>query len=149
MLSKPWLRRILLEQGLFVSWIIAFTATLGSLYFSEIIGFIPCEYCWYQRILMYPLAIILVIATVKKDTGVAVYVLPLSIMGGSISLFHYLTQKVTFLREQGAACGPIPCNIEYINWFGFVTIPFLALVAFILITIIHLSLFYVQRSASK
>ncbi|GGK36856.1 disulfide bond formation protein C [Caldalkalibacillus thermarum] len=146
---KSWLKRFVLEHGLLISWLIAFTATLGSLYFSEIVGFIPCEYCWYQRILMYPLAVILAIATVRKDIRVYVYVLPLSISGGSISLFHYLNQKVTFLHELGAACGPIPCNIEYINWFGFVTIPFMALVAFILVTIIHLSLYYVQRSENK
>lgn len=129
----PWL-----ENGMYVSFGISLIAMLGSLYFSEVMGFIPCEYCWYQRVLMYPLVLILGIASVRKDYRQTIYVMPLSAIGGTISLFHYLIQKTSlFGAKAGEACGIVPCNLQYINWFGFITIPFLALIAFTLIFIIQ------------
>ncbi|WP_281280043.1 disulfide oxidoreductase [Alteribacter natronophilus] len=124
------------EYGMFTAWAIAVTATLGSLYFSEIRLFIPCELCWTQRIFMYPLAITLAIATVRKDARQAVYTLPLSVIGALISLYHYLIQKVPALAETSDVCGVVPCNYQYINFAGFVTIPFLAFTAFSMISII-------------
>jgi disulfide bond formation protein DsbB len=123
-------------QGIFLSWIVAFSATLGSLFFSEIMGFTPCLLCWYQRILMYPLAIILLIATIKNDRHISIYVFPLALVGLAISGYHYVLQK-TPMTELGA-CGVIPCTTQYINWFGFVTIPFLAFVAFTIIAGVHI-----------
>lgn len=120
---------------LYGSWLVAITATLGSLYFSEIREFVPCELCWYQRILMYPLSIILGIATFKNDLNIKVYVLPLTIIGLSISIFHYLEQKVPGFAEIKPCVNGVPCNTQYINWLGFITIPFLAGTAFILITV--------------
>lgn len=119
---------------LYAAWLVAVTATMGSLYFSEIRGFIPCELCWYQRILMYPLSVILGIAAYYGETQIKKYVLPLSILGGSISLFHYLEQKVPGFAAIKPCTQGVPCSAEYINWLGFITIPFLALIAFILIT---------------
>ncbi|MDO6449437.1 disulfide oxidoreductase [Oceanobacillus profundus] len=118
---------------LYFSWIVSVVATLGSLYFSEIRGFIPCELCWYQRILMYPFALILGIATFNSDFRVKKYVLPMAVIGCTISLFHYLQQKVPGFAEIKPCTNGVPCNMEYINWFGFITIPFLALTAFTLI----------------
>lgn len=126
------------QFSLYFSWIVSVVATLGSLYFSEVMGFIPCELCWYQRILMYPLALILGIATFNSDFTVKKYVLPLTIIGWFISLFHYLQQKVPGFAEIKPCTNGVPCNTEYINWFGFITIPFLALIAFTLITILML-----------
>lgn len=123
---------------LYTAWLVSVIATLGSLYFSEINGFIPCELCWYQRILMYPLTLILGIATFQNDHSVKKYVLPIAIIGWSISLFHYLEQKVPGFAEIKPCANGVPCSAEYINWLGFITIPFLALVAFILITIFML-----------
>lgn len=123
---------------LYTAWLISVIATLGSLYFSEISGFIPCELCWYQRILMYPLALILGIATFKNDRSVKKYVLPMAIIGWSISLFHYLEQKVPGFAKVKPCANGVPCSTEYINWFGFITIPSLALVAFTLIIILML-----------
>jgi disulfide bond formation protein DsbB len=68
------------------------TATLGSLYYSEIVGFVPCTLCWYQRICMYPLAVILPIAAARGDEGVRRYVTPLAVVGAGISAYHYLVQ---------------------------------------------------------
>ncbi|WP_175989258.1 disulfide oxidoreductase [Bacillus sp. Marseille-Q1617] len=117
------------------AWLISITATLGSLYFSEVKGFIPCELCWYQRIFMYPLTLILGVATFQNDSGLKKIVLPMSIFGGIISVFHYLEQKVPGFGGIKPCASGVPCNAEYINWLGFITIPFLALTAFSLITI--------------
>lgn len=126
-----------IDNLFFSSWIISIIATFGSLYFSEIRQFEPCELCWFQRILMYPLTILLGIAYVRKDWKMSLYASVFSCIGGLISLYHYLIQKVPAL-SQVDFCGRVSCTGEYINWFGFVTIPFLALTAFILIFIISI-----------
>jgi disulfide bond formation protein DsbB len=128
------------ENLLSFAWIASFIATLGSLYFSEILQYTPCELCWYQRIFMYPLVIILGIGVFKKDASIALYTLILSGIGGCISIYHYSIQKIDFLGEHSASCGIVPCTGEYINWLGFITIPFLALIAFIIIFVISLLL---------
>ncbi|MFS1516051.1 disulfide oxidoreductase [Bacillus sp. SCS-151] len=127
-----------LNNYLFISWAVSLIATLGSLFFSEVMMFIPCELCWYQRILMYPLVIILGIALVKKDYSISLYSFVLSTIGGLISIYHLSIQKISFMGEHSLSCGMIPCNVEYINWMGFITIPFLALIAFVLISIFSL-----------
>ncbi|MDQ0247134.1 disulfide bond formation protein DsbB [Bacillus fengqiuensis] len=130
-----------IESLLFISWIISFIAAMGSLFFSEIMQYIPCELCWFQRIFMYPLVIILGISYAKKDYKVYKYALPLSGIGSMISLYHYSIQKISFLGERSISCGVVPCTGEYINWLGFITIPFLAFTAFILILICHFMIF--------
>lgn len=121
---------------LYLSWIVALVATLGSLYFSEIKGFVPCEFCWYQRILMYPLSLILGIAAYSGERKIKKYVLPLSITGMIISSYHYMMQKIPGFAPITPCTDGVPCNAEYINWFGFITIPFLALIAFTAITVL-------------
>ncbi|MFN4214433.1 disulfide oxidoreductase [Exiguobacterium sp.] len=127
------------RYGLYVAWLVSLTATLGSLYFSEIRGFVPCELCWVQRIFMYPLVFLLGIGVFTDDRSVKKYVLPLSIVGGLISLYHYLVQKVPGFADIKPCAQGVPCNVQYINWFGFVTIPFLALTAFTIITLLLLT----------
>jgi disulfide bond formation protein DsbB len=121
------------ENMLFFAWAVSVIATLGSLYFSEIRQFEPCELCWYQRILMYPLAILLGIAAVRKDYQISLYSAVLSGVGLLVSAYHYMIQKVPFFSAHAPACGRIPCTGQYINWAGFITIPFLAFIAFIFI----------------
>lgn len=123
------------ENMLFFAWTVSVIATLGSLYFSEIRQFVPCELCWYQRIFMYPIALILGIAVVKKDYKGALYSTVFSGIGMFVSLYHYFIQKVPAFANQVPACGIVPCTGQYINWLGFITIPFLALTAFIFIFI--------------
>ncbi|WP_240666590.1 disulfide oxidoreductase [Longirhabdus pacifica] len=122
--------------ALYGAWIISVIATGGSLYFSEVLGYMPCQLCWYQRILMYPLVVILGIAAYESNFNIKKYVLPLSILGFGIGVFHYLEQKVPGFAEIKPCTNGIPCNLEYINWFGFITIPFLSLVAFFLISVL-------------
>lgn len=127
-----------MENLLLFMWIVATSATMGSLYFSEIRGYEPCELCWIQRIFMYPLVLIIGIAYIQKNTRIAVTTAAFSIIGGAISLYHYTIQKVDFMSESAPACGRIPCTGEYINLLGFITIPFLALLSFTLIAIASL-----------
>lgn len=121
------------ETFLFTAWAAAIIAMFGSLYFSEIRQYEPCELCWYQRILMYPFTIILGMAIVRKDYRISLYSMVLSAIGAIISLYHYSLQKVPFMADNADTCGRVPCTGQYINWFGFITIPFLALTAFIII----------------
>ena len=124
-----------LENGLLAIFSISLVATLGSLYFSEVRGFIPCEMCWYQRILMYPIVILSGIAYIQKNARIALTTAVFAIIGGSISLYHYGIQKIPFLQETAPACGQVSCTGFYINWLGFITIPFLALTAFVMIAV--------------
>ena len=123
------------QYGAYLALAPALTALLGSLYFSEIAGFVPCTLCWYQRILMYPLSLIILVGILKQDISLADYVLPFSIIGMGLSTYHYLIQLGVF--EHPAVCSVgIPCNLRYINYLGFVTIPLMALTAFTMITVI-------------
>lgn len=126
------------ENLLLSAWATSFVAMLGSLYFSEVMQYEPCELCWYQRIFMYPMVFILGLAVVKKDAAAARYSLLLSAAGSLVSIYHYAIQKIEFFTSSAPACGRVPCTGMYINWFGFVTIPFLALTAFVIIFIISL-----------
>lgn len=138
--------QVVLEHGLSLSWTVALVATLGSLYFSEVREYIPCTYCWYQRILMYPLVVILGIAVVRKDYNQSIYVLPLSALGMGMSGFHYVVQKTDFITHSGSGCGIVPCTTVYINLFGFITIPMLAFIAFTLITMLQVLIIRASHS---
>lgn len=127
---------IIRKNNLFLSWVVSSVAMLGSLYFSEIAGYVPCELCWYQRIFMYPLVLLLGIANFRRDRAVTYYALPFSIIGATLSLFHYLIQKTSWFTHVTPCSEGVPCSGEYINWLGFITIPFLALIAFMLITVL-------------
>ena len=128
--------RFLQSYGLYLAWLVALVATGGSLYFSEVRQFVPCTLCWYQRVLMYPQVILLGIAAYRQDVRIIPYVLPMTVLGACVSLFHYLEQKLPGFGAPAVCRQGVPCSAEYINWLGFVTIPFLALTAFVLITLL-------------
>lgn len=117
-----------------VALVTAWIAMSGSLFFSEVFGWPPCTLCWYQRILMYPLACILAIGIFRRDRGLYLYVLPLALFGACISLYHYLLIKTTWFPPPPCTNG-IPCTVDYLNLFGFINIPFLALTAFLIISL--------------
>ncbi len=116
----------------------ACVATAGSLYFSLVLHWLPCDLCWYQRICMYPLTIIIVVNTLRRDAGLELYVLPLSLIGAVIAMYHYLLQKTDWFTAPMCLSG-VPCSGDYLNWFGLITIPLLALIAFVLITVFTLA----------
>ena len=133
---------------LFLAWVVAVVATLGSLYFSKYLGFPPCELCWYQRIFMYPLSFLLFIGLWLNDRNCLVYALPLVVVGGGIAIYHNLLIRGVIPQEMQVCSGginslndltfgteAIPCSITYINWWGFINIPLLSLSAFVLIFI--------------
>ena len=134
-----------LENGLIFIWTVSFVATLGSLYFSEVRGYEPCTLCWYQRILMYPIVIISGVALFQKNARIALTTAVFAVVGGSISLYHYGIQKLSFLGETAPTCGNVSCTGQYINYLGFITIPFLALAAFSLILITSLFMLKWQK----
>jgi len=123
------------ENSMYIALAAAWIAMCGSLYFSEVAGYVPCLLCWYQRILMYPLAGVIAIGLLRRDANLPYYVLPFSLLGIGVSSYHYLLEK-TDLFDGAAVCrSGVSCTTQWINWFGFMTIPFLALIAFIVITI--------------
>ncbi len=123
------------QKSLYLALLAAWVALLGSLYFSEVDGFIPCILCWYQRICMYPLAVILAVGLGRRDHHLPVLVLPLSLIGLSIAGYHYLLEKTDLFAGVTTCQASAPCTVAWINWFGFVTIPFLSLIGFLIITL--------------
>lgn len=114
----------------------AILATAGSLIFSEILKFPPCVLCWYQRIFMYPLVLILAVGILKKDKNTSYFVLPLSLTGLVIAIYHNLLYY-DIIPESIAPCTlGISCTTKFIEWFGFITIPFLSMMAFLSITLL-------------
>ncbi|EIT83831.1 thiol-disulfide oxidoreductase BdbC [Fictibacillus macauensis ZFHKF-1] len=135
-----------MSKSLLLAWVTACIAMISSLYMSEVLEYIPCTLCWYQRILMYPLAIILGVAFYKQDLRVTGYALPLSLLGILISGYHIALQKVPALKELEACKAGVPCSQDYLNWFGFITIPMLSFIAFVIITV---CLFFMKKQVSR
>ena len=122
----------------------AIIATLGSLYYSEVAGYIPCKLCWYQRILMYPLVAVLLVGLISRDDLLHRYVLPLSLIGIFVSSYHYLVQ-LNVLGVSNVCTTGVPCSGRYVNWLGFITIPLQALTAFTIITLAMISARWAHR----
>ena len=137
------------ETLLLIIWIQALLATGGSLFYSEILEYPPCELCWIQRIFMYPLVIIYGTALVKRNPQIGLSGVILSGIGLCISVYHYALQKVPQLQDAGGFCGDVPCTLQYTNYFGFISIPFLAGTAFIVIFVCHLLLLKEGKSNEK
>lgn len=123
------------DYFLYIAWIQSIIAMAGSLYFSEIKKFPPCILCWYQRILMYPLVLIIAVGIYRKDKNLPFYVLPLSIIGTIIAFYHNLLY-FKILPESAAPCvAGVSCTTKFVEYFGFITIPFLSLCGFLLVTV--------------
>jgi disulfide bond formation protein DsbB len=121
--------------GLYLAWLTSLVATSGSLYLSEVRHFVPCTLCWYQRILMYPLIILLGIASYRQDRAIVRYTVPLSVLGIVVALYHVLEQNIPGFGSAALCRAGVPCSLRYINALGFITIPVLSLTAFTLITL--------------
>ncbi|NHZ71755.1 MAG: disulfide bond formation protein B [Aquificales bacterium] len=132
------------DYGGILALVVAITATLGSLYYSEIAGFVPCTLCWYQRILMYPLTLITLVGVLKQDEYLPYYVLPFSVLGMGVSGYHTLIQSGVFSHPTTCTEG-VPCSLRYVNYAGFITIPLLAFTAFVLITAVMIATLWAFR----
>lgn len=118
---------------IFSSWLVASVSTAGSLFFSEVLLYPPCLLCWYQRICMYPLVIILLTGLFPVNKSVIRFSLPLAIFGFLIAVYHNLLYY-HILPESIAPCrSGISCTTVQIDWLGFITIPLLSLLGFIII----------------
>ena len=128
------LRSALWGYELWAAFVVAAIATGGSLFFSEIAHFFPCELCWYQRICMYPLSITTLLTALAADRRAARYLLTLPVVGAGVSVYHLLVENGVV--KQAQAClisAPGGCATKWINEFGYMTIPTLALTAFVLL----------------
>ena len=121
---------------LFSAWILALVSTMGSLFFSEVMKLPPCILCWYQRICMYPLVVILMAGLFPFDKAVLKFSMPLVGIGWVIAFYHNLLYY-NILPESASPCVQgISCTTVQINWLGFITIPLLSFTAFTLIALI-------------
>jgi disulfide bond formation protein DsbB len=117
--------------ALWLAFIVAAVSTLGSLYFSEVADFVPCTLCWYQRIAMYPLTVILLVAAIRQDRGVRWYAAPVALIGAAISGYHYLIEWRPELDAGTCDLFGPSCTSVWFREFGFVSLAFMALVGFI------------------
>lgn len=147
----------------YVIFIQALLAMSGSLYYSTFgdpvmnimngtpfvsYGFTPCELCWFSRILMYPLTLISLVGLIKKDNRFTDYILPFPLLGIPLSIFHYLLQHVKLPIDTPCTLNS-PCSALQVEYLGFITIPFLALTAYVVILICVLWNMKLEKKKSK
>ena len=127
-------RGVIWSYELWLAFLVAAIATGGSLFFSEVAHFVPCELCWFQRICMYPLSITTLLMALANDHRAARYLLPLPLVGAGVSVYHMLVENGVV--KQAQAClvsAPGGCATKWINEFGYMTIPTLTLTGFALV----------------
>ncbi len=115
---------------LYVAWVVALVATVGSLFFSEVMGLPPCVLCWYQRVAMYPLVLIIATAIVTRDARVRAYALPLCLAGLAVSVYHNLLYYGVIPATLTPCSEGASCTEKQIEWLGFITIPLMGLASF-------------------
>lgn len=125
-----------LSRHSYAAWFVALVATLGSLFFSEVMGFVPCSLCWYQRIFMYPIAVLLTMGVFRNDIHSIRCSFPLVIIGWGFAFYHNLLMWGVIPESASPCRSGVPCSARYIEYFGFVTIPFLSWVAFSLLVLL-------------
>ncbi|MBT4790669.1 MAG: disulfide bond formation protein B [Halobacteriovoraceae bacterium] len=131
---------------IFFCWSVAAIATMGSLFFSEVMKFQPCVLCWYQRIAMYPLIVLFAIGFFQTAKSTIYFTLPIAVIGWVTALYHNLLHY-EIIPESASPCQMgVSCSTVYINWFGIITIPMLSLIAFTMITI---ALVFLNRSVTN
>lgn len=125
---------------------ISLFSMVGSLYFSEIMHLPPCVLCWYQRVFMYPIVFVSAVGILKKSKDTFAYILPLSLVGFFIAFYHNLLYYGLISESIAPCTNGISCTTKQIEWLGFITIPFLSLLSFAIITI---SVIYMMRILKK
>lgn len=122
----------------YAAWIIALLSAAGSLFFSEVMDLPPCVLCWYQRIAMYPLVLIIGIGIITEDARWKVYALPLALLGLVLALYHNLVYYGIIPESLTPCTQGVSCSERQIEWFGFITIPLMGLAAFLVMSAILL-----------
>lgn len=126
------------DAGVWLAFLVAAGATLGSLYFSEVAGFNPCRLCWFQRIAMYPLAPILLVGALRRDPDVRWYAVPIAAIGAAISGWHTLIEWRPALDSGECALTGPSCTYVWFREFGFLTLASMALIGFLTVLILLL-----------
>lgn len=134
MLNK--ILKIKSDYFLYSAWVISILATLGSLYYSEVLKLAPCVLCWYQRIVMYPLVILFLVGNIRKDRNIYFYVAPLAFIGMTISLFQLLLSSGVFPEQLNTCLSGVSCTTDFSAYFGIFSIPLQAFLAFMSIFIL-------------
>src|SRR5688500_10778766 len=122
----------------YAAWVVSLVATAGSLFFSEVMDLPPCILCWYQRIAMYPLVLLIGVGIATRDPGWKKYALPLALAGLVISIYHNLLYYGVIPESITPCKEGISCTTVQLEWLGFITIPLMALTAFVLVTVFSL-----------
>jgi disulfide bond formation protein DsbB len=125
------------DSGVWLAWLVALGATLGSLYFSEVADFTPCRFCWFQRIAMYPLSVILLVGALRKDPAVRWYGAPLALIGAAISAWHSLIEWRPALDNGECEFQGPSCTFVWFREFG-LSLANMALIGFLTILILLL-----------
>jgi disulfide bond formation protein DsbB len=130
------IRNLLWGYELWGAFVVAAVATGGSLFYSQVMHFVPCEFCWFQRVLMYPLSILTLLIAIRGDNRAARYLIPLPVVGAGTAIYHILIERKVV--EEPHACSVNILGGCGTNWianhdFGYLTIPELALTAFLLL----------------
>lgn len=142
-----WIRNQLNENALTFGFLISLFATFGALTYSTVYDFAACEFCWFQRIAIYPMILLLGIAALKKDKFIKPYVIALATAGIFVSLYHWSIHMISVYGSQAAADGLVPCSASDILpscsqtevlEYGFITIPFMALTTLALVIVLML-----------
>ncbi|WP_238482383.1 disulfide bond formation protein B [Noviherbaspirillum aridicola] len=126
----------------FLSWVIATVSTLGAIFLGEVMGLTPCILCWYQRICMFPLVLILAAGLFPLDVRVVRYAFPLALVGLGIAVFHLLVSEGLVSETLTPCTQGVPCSQQLIEWFGFLTIPMLSVAAFGAITAMLIAIYF-------
>ncbi|MGA1052457.1 MAG: disulfide bond formation protein B [Ilumatobacteraceae bacterium] len=116
---------------------VASVATFGSLYFSEVADYVPCRLCWFQRIAMYPIALVALVATIRRDAAARWYVVPMAAIGAVVSSYHYLIERGVVNDSGSCALFGPSCADVWFEEFGFVTLAFMALVGFVAVLVVN------------
>ncbi|MFA9431575.1 disulfide bond formation protein B [Egicoccus sp. AB-alg2] len=128
---------VLRDQALWLATAVAMVCTGGSLYLSEIAGYLPCVLCWYQRIAMYPLVVVVGVAALRRDVSAWLTTLPIAAIGAGVAAWHVAVERWPSLG--GGVCdAAAPCTIRWVEEFGFLTIPTMALIGFVTISLLVL-----------
>lgn len=136
------------DAGVWLAFLVAAGATLGSLYFSEVAGFVPCRLCWFQRIAMYPLAPILLVGALRRDPGVRWYAVPLAAIGVAISGWHTLIEWRPALDTGECELTGPSCTFVWFREFGFLSLASMALIGFLTVLILLLVRFPARLDTS-
>lgn len=144
-----YVKKYLSRDLLLIALLTALLGMVGSLYFSEIAGYAPCVLCWYQRILLYPLVPVLLVGVFLKDKRAPYYGLPLSCIGLLIAVYHNLLYWKIIPERLAPCVQGVSCTMNYISWFGFITIPLLSFLAFLTISVALIACLSLNKNSAE